>query len=644
MTFLAAWTLHLCVAEAPDRALASGPRLTSSAAAQNRLRTAMHHFLIVLTVDGHDLSPELSALIADPSPGEVPFEPVEHHRWVSPSGSVRFSGWSREQLGWASAEDAGGGFAAVAGDPLVTVPADRARVLDAQELLSRGTDVPDLIDRLDGMYALVVFAADGSGLVVNDPFGLHALYRGGAHGVTIVSNRSRLVAAALGRLCGRPVGVDEEAAAWVAFNGHMLGERTAYSDVELPPWGEAGWIESGGRISWRLFHARPWSGTSGAVSIDELETRMSATIRAALSAAPEATESELTGGRDSRMVLDLAARAGFAHDLSYYTRGRPTSSDVVTAQHIAEELGLTYERRNWMLGDPTLENLVRHVVETSGQLGKFGDNIVDQHDGITLSGLGGESLRTNYPKQAGHTSVRAVRKGFRRQPFGLGRFLHRDAARTLKRRARAFLLEPLDEGAKPEALFDIFYVRHRMRRWIGDRPDRFQRHVFPLYSPLGFQHVLTSDWEARAEGRLHDEIRQRAALPLDHIGFSRPQSWHHRPGEFTLAQSETPRSARTGSSSRGPQMRPTKASSYLSREQIERLRRESIREALAFDPDNPAFDVVDRTELSRAADRIGELKRRERTELDHAVTFVLWLGLARPDVNGSARDSRWDRK
>ena len=90
-------------------------------------------------------------------------------------------------------------------------------------------------------------------------------------------------------------------------------------------------------------------------------------------------------------------------------------------------------------------------------------------------------------------------------------------------------------------------------------------------------------------------------------------------------------------------MRPTKAPSYVSREQIERLRRESIREALAFDPDNPAFEVVDRTELSRAADRIGELKRRERTELDHAVTFVLWLGLARPDVNGSARYSRWDR-
>jgi hypothetical protein len=552
---------------------------------------------------------------------------------------VHVGSWSTAELVSPTAGTADDGIAVLGGLPIVTQPSDVAALLQPEVVAGQATALHTLTERLDGPYALVAIGPNGSGSIVNDPFGLHPLYQSEVGSSCVVSNNAALVAAVVERVNGRVPEPDEDAVAWLLLNGQMFGDATPYRGVRRLPFGSGALLQSDGEMTVAPWHEPPWQridAPSVALdrSIDDAEQRMIATIKAALAATPGAVSSELTAGEDTRLVLQLTARAGVADRARFCTYGPRTSRDGAVASEIARQLGLRHEKKRWpsLPGGPTLENLVADVRNGSAQIACWEMSAPAEPEGITLSGLTGESLRTNYPRHAGLTTIDAAEEAVHRYRFGRYHYVRAGTLDDLQQRSRRLFLAPLESGAAPEDLFDIFYVQHRLRRWIGDKPDRFVRYVFPLYSPFAVRIAMAAGWEARARAAFHEEIAQRANLPIADVPFDQGTSWRVRTA------------ARKHRAPNEADLRLHAATPSWTRSQLDDMRARAIREAVEFDAANPAFDMVDRDAMLADADRYGELDRRQQIELHHALTVVLWLGLARPDRGigqGLTEGSRW---
>lgn len=582
----------------------------------------MQRFVVIASRGASAIDQRTFGLLADPAPAGLPFDPEEHVHWRSSNGLVHVASWSADELVPPTADTVEGGIVALGGLPIVTQPSDAARFLRSEDVPRQLASLEALTKQLDGPYAIVAIGPDGRGSAVNDPFGLHPLYLGefGASGV--LGNDAALVAAVLESLSGRAPEPDEDAVAWLLLNGQMFGDDTPYRGVRRLPFGDAAQFEPDRGLTVVPWHEPPWRRIDApAVALDEAvdaaEQRMIATIMAALAATPDAVVSELTGGRDSRLVVELTARAGVADQVLFRTYGPRHTPDRTVAAEIARQLGLRYDTGGWpsFPGPPTLETMVAQVRRVSAQISCWESSVPGRHEGITLSGLTGESLRTNYPRAAGVTTVAAAEEAIGRHRFGRYHYVRAGALDALQRRSRRLFLAPLELGADPQDLFDIFYVQHRLRRWIGDKPDRFVRYVFPLYSPVAVGIAMAEGSETRARAAFHAEIAHRARLPIADISVEQGKRWRdHTRGD--VPQEAGPRV---------PEVPPT-----WTRSELDGMRSQAIREAVEFDSGNPAFDMVDRDALLADADRYGELDRRQQIELHHALTVVLWLGLARP--------------
>jgi hypothetical protein len=179
-------------------------------------------------------------------------------------------------------------------------------------------------------------------------------------------------------------------------------------------------------------------------------------------------------------------------------------------------------------------------------------------------------------------------------------------------------------------LFDVFYIQHRLRRWIGARPDRFVRHVFPLYAPLGVEAAFAMGWQARAEARFHDAIQQKAALKIDAIPFVRGQTWRKR-GQTWRKNGRpgrpSPPSGEIGQAHRGS---TSEVSGSERGRPIQAARGQAIQAAIAAHPANAAFDIINREAMMNDAKQYHSLDRRAKIELHQALTVVLWLGSQQP--------------
>ena len=413
----------------------------------------MHHFVVVASPSARGIGEQERRLLDDPAPSELSFTPQNHIHWTSLTGSVHLASWSADELVPSTMKTAEGGVVALGGQPIVTQPTDAAALLHPEVVTRHARALRELTERLDGHYAVVSIHADGSGTIVSDPFGFHPLYLGHTGSVSVVSNRPGLVAAVLERVTGRALAPDEEAVAWVLLNGQMFGDGTGYHGVERLPFGSCAELEPEKGVYIRQWYEPPWPRRDVASvpvgeSIDRVEQRMIATIRAALAATPGAVSSELTAGRDTRLILELAFRAGVADQLCFCTY--PTSSqDGDVAARIAAHLGLRHEARPWPATPvgPTLESFVEHVRNTAAQLGCWETSNAPETEGITLSGLAGESLKTNYPKKVGLTTVEAATEGFDTHRFGRYQYVRSSALEDLRSRGRQLFLAPLEGGA-----------------------------------------------------------------------------------------------------------------------------------------------------------------------------------------------------
>jgi asparagine synthetase B (glutamine-hydrolysing) len=593
----------------------------------------VQRFVVVASGGTPTIDERTIRLLRDPTAAALPFDPHEHVHWRSGNGLVHVASWSAHELFPAATRTVDGGIVVVGGLPIVTQPTDEIAFLRPEEVARHRASLDGLTARLDGPYALVALGPEGRGTAVNDPFGLHPLYLGEFGPSTVLANDAAIVAAVLASLSGRAPEPDEDAVSWILLNGQMFGDETPYRSVRRLPFGSGAAVGPDGEMTVVPVHEPPWQhldapGVALDRGIEAAEQRMIATILAASAATPGAVVSELTAGRDSRLVLGLVARAGVADRVLFRTYGPRDGPDRIVAAEIARHLGLAHEAGMWPIrpGGPTIENFVAHVRQMSAQIPCWEMSAPRTEPGIVFSGLTGESLRTNYPRTVGLTTVEGAEAAFARHRFGRYHYVREGVLDELQRRSQQLFRAPLDSGAAPEDLFDIFYVQHRLRRWIGDKPDRFVRYVFPLYSPSTVRLVMAQGWEYRAQGAFHDQIARRAQLSIEDISFEQGSRW--RDTEPPAASAPRPESAPQAVSAAGAaEGEPTPA---FTRTEIIEMRQRSIREAIEFDGSNPAFELVDREAMLADTDDYAALDRRHQIELHQALTVVLWLGLARP--------------
>ena len=229
-------------------------------------------------------------------------------RWSSPAGRVA-GAWlchPPERLGGVRHAVADGGrLALFAGRPIAWEGerADGRGPLDPAFYLGSGWE-----ERMDGRFAAVV-AGDEAGLrVTTDALGAYPVYRCGGW----VSNWPE----ALRRLCGGNDELDRAALAGVLGGGWSLDGRPLWAGIERVPW-------SGRR-----------RGAPGAGFDPARAARLLVEGTRALADWPGRPNVVLvTGGRDSRLILAAALRAGITFQAR--TGGTPDMPDVVIGRELA---------------------------------------------------------------------------------------------------------------------------------------------------------------------------------------------------------------------------------------------------------------------------------------------------------------------
>ena len=526
---------------------------------------------------------------------------------------------------------------------------------DARDGLRIITGWPVVVeDRLAGHYAQVKLDQSGHGTVQQDPYGLHPLYIGSVRGITVIANRPQLVVVEIERLTGKSAARDHRFAAWLAFCGYPIGDRTGYEDVRCVPFGASVRIDPdhGARFS---FTDAPWLLPAMDIDdswIDRIESELIANLRAAIRAMGHTPRLQLTGGRDSRLVLALAVRAGLIQDVEIVTNGKAGIPDVIVAKDLATSLGLHHTLSKWNDGVVLRNSVHSHVGRVAGAVGCTDSSISLSKDGrIALSGLLGETLRTNFPDRTGYQDLHSVVTGYLAGPSGKAGILQQDAYTAALTDGIQNLLEPAQQKAGPEELLDAYYLQHRVRRWLAARPERFADEFFPLYHPPATELAFQMDWRDRVAGRIHDTIIERAGRLISEPPYYKPG------GLYKPAITNLP--MRKGQRKRTTRHLHDTVDEYqrsLDKKNIDKLilkhvenafsnttqppanggacatdpslarRQEAYRELIAARDDNPVFSIVDRDRLIDAVNRLPTMNTYVALQVHGAMTGVVWLG------------------
>ena len=509
-------------------------------------------------------------------------------------------------------------------------------------------------DRLAGHYAKVKLDQSGHGTVQQDPYGLHPLYIGRVRDVTLVANRPQLVAFEIERLTGKSAARDHRFAAWLAFCGYPIGDRTGYEDVRCVPFGASVRIDPDHGASFSFTDA-PWLLPAMEIDdswIDRIECELIANLRAAIKAMGHTPRLQLTGGRDSRLILALAVRAGLLQDVEIVTNGKASTPDVIVAKDLITSLGLRHTLSKWNDGVVVRRQLCPHVSRVAGAVSCIDSSISLSKDGrIALSGLLGETLRTNFPDRTGYQDLHSVVTGYLAGPSGKAGILQQDAYTAALTDGIQNLLEPAKQMARLEELFDAYYLQHRVRRWLAARPERFADEFFPLYHPPATELAFQMDWRDRVAGRIHDTIIERAGRLISEPPYYKPGGLYKpattslptRKGRNKPSAKELNDSAEEYQRSLDEEnldkliskhvenafndtKQPSEIAGAFSADQSLSKRQEAYRELIAARDDNPVFSIVDRDHLIDAVNRLPTLNPNVALQVHGAVTGVIWLG------------------
>ena len=527
-------------------------------------------------------------------------------------------------------------------------------------------EFPGDVGQLSGTFAAVHMRSRGAGYVFADPFSIGNVYLVERPSYAVFSSRAAIaawLAAPKGHTPRRdPVGIG-----WLGFAGVILDDVTGFEGVRLlRQCARIELDESGNHVVRSAVHPAHWYPEL--VAPEEAAAIARQDLEAEVGAISEMTVgpilADLTGGKDSRMILAAMLSAGVADRYRFSTAGPPDLPDVRIADQLVGMFGLTRARP---LPLPTTEAERWRVCEREDDLGVdrrfvFGtsgmctlwsaERINVPSVEVKLNGVGGEPWYTNYPASGKLARLDQFHGWlYAGQKIGHAGLVAAEA-RAHYESVIADMAEQLCEGSRtPQDAVNKYYLRVRMRRWFGTllEVDRRNR-VLPLFSApaIAAAFGLGSHW------------RHAQFLPYSVMAATDPRLvttpfaadvWPKALGELVDSPLLTPALlsspgrpvSGTGDEPKTVDGRPSEPKRNVStdkRAATASTRLERFRLLVIDDPSHPLFDVLDREAVRRAVDRYVDLPHLQKQQVFGALTAGLWLGqheepLYRSSVGGS---------
>lgn len=557
-------------------------------------------------------------------------------RWSSVDGTVEVLTWA--ERGWADDhhEMDAAGVVAWGGRPLA-IGTDGRRAATASALRGAAErPSPERWDGLRGTWGAAVLDAGGSGTVFADALGLRPLYvRRLGRGLAVGTDPHRVAAADRGELAGR----DVAASAALGAVATRLPRRSGYVGVEVLDPGESVRVRAGG-IAEVEAPGPPWLalGALAEASPDELLAVVRAELRAGIELALALGEPtvELTGGKDSRLVLAGVLELGVADRLPFETAGPPHLADVQIAQEIAADHGLQHTRV-FQRADadplPHHELFDRFVEETAGMVNGWNARpLLERSGALRISGLNGEALRTHRRLEPTWTpEQRAATVAASAPSSSLGL-------------ARPELEELLTEGfgaALDDATARTTTLHDAVDTFLLGVQTRQQYGPLDALQPADRIIVLTSLRAIRAAFALGGPARHAEWAHFATIDAVSPTLARTRfagdgwpAGLGALVDRDLPELAAPGRPTRGrarttgPRRaaRPASGGPLMAslHQRLTPERRTTLETHLG-DPANPVWELLDRPAALDALERYEELGPKQRKELYGAATAACWI-------------------
>jgi hypothetical protein len=558
--------------------------------------------------------------------------------WASPSQRVHLRAWT--ERGWpgpnlvtSEGEDGDGAEPVAAWGGWPVAIGTRCLPNEVAGALRRAAavDGPERYDGLRGTWGAVVLDRSGAGRAFGDPLGLRPIYWGRAGAVLAAGTDVHRVAAALATGAA-PAPPRPFTACALGAVGYRPPRQSGYEGVELLEPGA--WIEVGADGAAQVVdRGRPWlelgdlDGASPEELLDVVAAELAAGIETAL--ALGAATVELTGGKDSRLVLATLVALGAADGHRYETSGLPDLPDVQVASHLAAELGLDHHqvfRSANVEGLPYPTLFDRFVLRTAGMVSGWETRPILEHTGaLRFSGLNGEALRTHRRIDpaldlAGRQEV--VRRSVPTSALGLAR---PDYAAALEATFVGALDEVRAAATDAHDAVDTFLLGVQTRQQYGPLDEiPSVRRFLPLSSLRAIRAAFALGGRRRHAELVHHALIQRASRRLAAAPFA-GDAWPEDLSTFADVDVPPPPAATEPGAIRaaGPSAAPaTPLMASLHRTLPEDRR--AVLDDLLADTTNPAWDLLDRARAIDAVERYGELRPKQRKELYGAASAARW--------------------
>jgi hypothetical protein len=324
----------------------------------------------------------------------------------------------------------------------------------------------------------------------------------------------------------------------------------------------------------------------------------------------------VTGGRDSRVVLGAALRAGL--DFRAVTIGGDGAPDVEIARRLCERAGIAHER----LGEPPGGTFFSHraAAERTAILGG-GAAVADAPGGIPRdavpgplevwhSGQGGEIARGIYGSAPGADPL--YRAFVARRP-GRQELLSDEGEQRVRAEIESFVSEMEAAGVPPAEVPDAFYLLQRMSHWAAmghGVVEGVRDTASPLWSTQVIPHMLAVPPERRAREAFHRDVLRVLAPELVSVPFADRPGWLADETRFTARRRRAARLAARAAAEARRRVRWTRSQPVAAApppvaaggDPLTALMAE-LREWVQARPDDPALAVIDRERVLALLER-----------------------------------------
>jgi hypothetical protein len=465
---------------------------------------------------------------------------------------------------------------------------------------------------LDGRFAAARYDdADRTLEVVSDATGSYPVYEAPAGGARWISNNAELVRDLAGAR-----ELDPEVLAPVIGGGWSLSGHPAWRGVRRMSYGCIRRIRPGGPA--KRFDLLPVSTIAPMLGAGFDAERAAGVLVAATAALADwpgrPSVVPVTGGRDSRLVLGAALKAGLEFEAT--TGGDEASPDVQVGRRLAEAGGAPHSilahdphgsvwddwRRAADIVGVTSSGTASLADAAGFPLGPRAGSLVLWH-----SGQGGEIARAYYGFVEGldrdGVVERLMRAFLGRRP-GRADVLSEEGRALVRAQIGAWVDAQLGDGVAPVDVPDMFYLQRRMGTWAGPSHGCVE-YVRDTTAPLWSWRLLPDELglpaRERAQHAFHLHVLERVAPELVDIPFEDGRPWPSRRSAAALRVARA--RALAG-----------KAAAETRRRAAARIRRAESAGGAAADPFGPILAEIRETVLAQPDHAAWPLLDRARVE------------------------------